>query len=357
MLNPKNNRMRITIIIANPEMGGAQRVSINLAQWLKRNHVEVNIIGITSTKNPQYKFEDIPYIELPEGNKIQLLRNQLKCIRPDVMLSMGVPLSLFTVPASIGLKIKHVISERNDPAHFIGKTSTKVVSRLLMRMADSFVFQTKDAQRYYGGSIAKRSTIIPNPLFNMDRMPEKPFEGERKKVIVNVGRLSKQKNHTLLINAFKDIVEKYPEYKLVIWGEGKEREALTEYIKNKGLSEQVSFPGNTSNVIAEIYDNALFVLSSDFEGMPNALLEAMALGLPCISTKCPCGGPEDIITDHHDGILVPVNDKAALVHAMDEIISDPAIASKLSHNAFAVRQRHAIDTICKKWFDFLTDSK
>ena len=184
-------------------------------------------------------------------------------------------------------------------------------------------------------------------------MPEKPFEGERKKVIVNVGRLSKQKNHTLLINAFKDIVEKYPEYKLVIWGEGKEREALTEYIKNKGLSEQVSFPGNTSNVIAEIYDNALFVLSSDFEGMPNALLEAMALGLPCISTKCPCGGPEDIITDHHDGILVPVNDKAALVHAMDEIISDPAIASKLSHNAFAVRQRHAIDTICKKWFDFI----
>lgn len=344
--------MKIAIIIANPEMGGAQRVSMNLAYWLQDNGNEVCIIGITKTTNPSYSFDNINYYELPEGNKIMLLRSKVKDYTPEIVLSMGVPLSIYTVPACIGLNLKHVISERNDPSNFAGKVSTKIMARSLMRLANAYVFQTKDAQKYYGGRIAKKSVIIPNPLFNESKMPAQSFSGERRKIIVNVGRLNKQKNHTLLIMAFKAIKDKYPDYNLVIWGEGKERERIQNYIDLEGLNDRVSLPGNTDAVISKIYDNALFVLSSDFEGMPNALMEAMALGLPCISTECPCGGPSELILNYENGILVPVGNEEQMIKAISYMLDNQDEAEKMGRNAQSIREHYSIDSICNRWYSY-----
>jgi glycosyltransferase involved in cell wall biosynthesis len=221
---------------------------------------------------------------------------------------MGVPGALFDVPACVGLGIKHIISERNDPAHFGGSTITRIVSRLLMRKANGFVFQTKDAQAFYGGEIAKHSVIIPNPLFIGDDYPDTQYVGEREETIVTTGRLNKQKNHPLLIRAFKRIAVEFPEYKLIIYGEGPERQNDEALISELGLQERVLLPGTINDVPAKIYKSSLYVLSSDFEGMPNALMEAMALGLPCISTDCPCGGPRELIYKGYIGMLVPVDD-------------------------------------------------
>ena len=264
---------------------------------------------------------------------------------------MGVPSAMFSVPATLGLNVKHVISERNDPAHFAGSKATKILSRLLMRRADGYVFQTKDAQAYYGGDIAKHSVVIPNPLFLDINSFNVVHEIAKVEMIVASGRLNKQKNHPLLIKAFKQVHDKYPFYELVIFGEGPEREKDEALIRKLGLESVVLLPGAVSNVPEKLSKAVLYVLSSDFEGMPNALMEAMAVGLPCISTDCPCGGPRDLIRNGENGVLVPVGNEKALTEAMLFMLERTEEAKMMGREAMKIRESYSLDRICQQWYD------
>ena len=345
--------MNIAIIISRPEMGGAQRVAINLADWLNKttNH-KASIIALSHLKEGAYNMSGRDYYFLQKRNKIAELRNVICSVKADIVLTMGVPLCIYTIPATVGLSIKHIVSERNDPAHFAGKRITAIISRALMRLADGFVFQTKDARDFYGEKISKKSTIIPNPLFDMHQMPSKIYSGERKKNIVSVGRLNPQKNHILLIDAFCDIHKEFPEYRLEIWGEGQERYNLEQYINEKNLNKCITLPGVSNQIFDKLYDSSLFVLSSNFEGMPNALIEAMALGLPVISTDCPCGGPSFLISNKVNGILVKVGDKNEMVNAMRFMLNNKDKAISMGENAFLLRERLSEQTVNKQWFDY-----
>lgn len=345
--------MKIIIVISTPELGGAQRVAINIAKWIgsNTNHTAL-LVAIGTTSRNSYDFSDLDFISLKKKNKVLGLRDIINERQPDLLLTMGVPLCLYTIPACIGTGVKHIVSERNDPVHFAGKWIVKYISRGLMRFADGFVFQTRDAQGFYGDKIAKRSVIIHNPLFSMNDMPSERYKGKRRKVIVSVGRLNIQKNQHLLINAFANIHREYPEFRLIIYGEGPEREALEKCIKNNGMQDYVSLPGSTNKVFEYLYDAYLFVLPSDFEGMPNALLEAMALGLPCISTNCPCGGPSELITSGANGLLVPVGDQKALETAIIRCISNPSEANRLGNDAFIIRETHDVNVICQQWMSY-----
>lgn len=345
--------MKVMIVISNAEMGGAQKVSINLAKWLKNNTTSsVHIVALTKAIRQIYDMRDIQFTVLKSKGISKQLRQMIKKEKIDILLSMGVPLALYTVPACIGTSAKHIISERNDPAHFSGKVLTRIVSRLLMRMASGFVFQTKEAQLYYGNSIVERSRVIPNPLFNVETMPNVPFQGKRKKVIVSVGRLNKQKNQKMLIEAFAELEKDYPDYKLMIWGEGPERENLENLIEKLDIESKVELPGTTNRILEEIYRDSIFVMTSDFEGMPNALMEAMALGLPCISTDCPCGGAKELIQDNNNGMLIPTRDKDALKHKIIELLENQAIAKILGENAIKIRKTHSLEQICGYWLDY-----
>lgn len=348
--------MKIVFTIAHMNLGGAQRVCYNLINWIIYNtDAEVHLMICSGrTIKKEYDLSKIPYTIVSGGlyNKISRIRSELKRINPDVLVTMGVPGALFDVPACVGLGIKHIISERNDPAHFAGSTITRIVSRLLMQKADGFVFQTKDAQNYYGGNIAKHSTIIPNPLFISGDLTDVIYKREREKVIVATGRLNKQKNHPLLIKAFKRVHEKYPEYKLVIYGEGPERERDEALIKELKIEDCVSLPGAINNVPEIIRKASLYVLSSNFEGMPNALMEAMALGLPSISTDCPCGGPRELIRNGENGMLVPVGDEKALSEAMLYMLEHPDEANAMGQEAMKIRETHSTDRICQQWYDY-----
>ena len=349
--------MRIVFTIAHMTIGGTQRVTYNLIKWLQANTDAEVYLVIYSKRvigDVKYDLSTISHAFLSQGKSrsIKKLRFFFKEIKPDIIVSMGTTNAISDIPANMGLGIKHIISERNDPAHFGGSTITRIVSRLLMRKADGYVFQTKDAQTFYGGEIAKRSVVIPNPLFIGDDYPNTQYEEEREKTIVATGRLNKQKNHPLLIRAFKRIADEFSDYKLIIYGEGPERQNDEALISDLGLKERVLLPGTINDVPDKIYKASLYVLSSDFEGMPNALMEAMALGLPCISTDCPCGGPKDLTTDGKDCVLVPVGDEDAIVNAMVKVLSNACLAKELGKNAMNIRERLSLDKVCRQWYEY-----
>ncbi|MBO5613537.1 MAG: glycosyltransferase family 4 protein [Prevotella sp.] len=352
--------MKIIVVIDHMTIGGAQRVAYNLIKWLQKNtsaEVQLLLYRPLVVGNVKYDLGEIKHLYLNKGtlNRVLHLRRVLKDVKPDVLVSMGTTNAIFDVPAILGLGIKHIISERNDPAHFGGSMVTRILSHTLMRMADGYVFQTKDAQSFYGGRIAKRSVIIPNPLFVGGDYPNEQYRNERKKIIVSVGRLNKQKNHPLLIRAFKNISEEFPDYKLMIYGDGPERGRDEFLIEQLGLQGRVLLPGTIKNIPEKIYEAAMFVLSSDFEGMPNALIEAMALGLPCISTDCPCGGPRELTTNEQDCLLVPVGDENALANAMRRILKNPDVAQLMGKKAMDIREKLSVDKICRLWYNYFVD--
>ena len=164
------------------------------------------------------------------------------------------------------------------------------------------------------------------------------------------------KNQLLLIRAFARIADKLP-HRLELYGapdpEGKTASELKQYVQEQGLEQRVFFMGTTAHPEKVLKTAACFVLSSDYEGLPNALLEALCMGVPCISTDCPCGGPAEVIRDQENGLLTPVGDEEALAKAILAIVSDKACARRLSENALRLKERFSRERICGEWEEFL----
>ena len=213
------------------------------------------------------------------------------------------------------------------------------------------VFQTQEVKRYYDSIITGKKTVIHNPV--KQDLPL-PYEGKRSKRIVSFARLDYQKNFTLLINAFAEIHEAYPEYRLEIYGDGPDEENLRRVISDFGLEESAFLFPVRQDVHNAVLDAAMFVLPSDFEGLSNSMLEAMAIGLPCICTDCDGGGAREIIHDGENGLLVPKGDKVALSQAIERLILHPEFAEKLGRNASGIREELSEEKIIAQWIDFLS---
>lgn len=350
---------RLVIYVDSLKRDGAERVSVNLAKYMAKNNISCTLLTEWISKNEYPVPEGVERISINvHGNKyihyfqnILKMRKVLKKSNADTFLVMDLASCLLAIPASFGLKMKIVVSERNDPTNFPGKKIVAKVSRYLMSKADGFVFQTNDAKSFYKKITKDRGVIIPNPLF-VEELPS-PYNGTRKKEIVTAGRLTPQKNQRVLIEAFSKINKKYSDYSLSIYGEGELREELIEMTKKLNIIDKVHFPGNKIDLLERIKDSSLFVMSSNFEGMPNALLEAMALGLPCISTDCPCGGPRAVIENNKNGILIPVGDVDAISRSIEKILNDKEFAKSIGKEAAKIRNTLNSENICKKWKEYL----
>lgn len=349
---------RIAIIVNSLSRGGAERVSVLLAEWLYSKGVECAIFTIKDDDEDSYPLNsNISRISmhntLQSGflTTVKKLRHSIKKFEPSVALIMGVPLSVYAIPALLGTGIPIVVSERNSPLFFKGKKSTQLFSKLLVSLASGFVFQTKGAKEYYSKKIQSKSVIIPNPLTLNNLLA--PYKGKRTKKIVSVGRLVPQKNHSLLINAFSDIVKEHPDYTLTIYGEGSEKNTLNNLIKSLNLSGKVILAGVKKDIFKEINDAAMFVMSSNFEGMPNALIEAMALGVPVISTNCPSGGPASLIIHKYNGLLTSVGDQTELMEAMKSLIIDDKLSGEISNNSVKIRDELDSEKVCSMWLNYL----
>lgn len=266
--------------------------------------------------------------------------------------------SIFYSLLSVSRKNKLVISERGDPCQSLASKTTMAFLKNEFQNADAFVFQSPDVAKWYEENTKVRGTVIFNPI--KDGLPE-PYIGERQKKIVNFCRISAQKNLILLLNAFEIFHKIYPEYELYIYGDPVGNDS-SDYLDNvnKHLStldckEKVFILPSIKDIHNEIIDYAMFVSSSDFEGMSNSMIEAMAIGLPCVCTDCPAGGARAVIKDGENGLLVPVNDADALSNAMIRGVAENGLGEKLSFNASQIKSSQSLEKIIDKWMEIIND--
>ncbi len=356
---------KIIFYIDSMRTGGAQRVMNNLVCHFAQVGYNVVLINDFIDKDKKFTTFDVPsqvkrrYLrEDNKGNailkniqRIIRLRRIIKEEKADIVLSFLAKPNIRMLTSTVFLSVKKVVSVRNDPNHEYGSGKVKkVFANMLFSLADGVVFQTYDASKYFISSIRNKSTIIYNPV--AEKFFDTTWENGNK--IITCGRLEEQKNHILLLSAFKKVVEEYPEVNLVIYGEGPLRKELIQYIYDNGLQNRVRLPGNVTDIEKRLKEAMLFVLSSNYEGMPNALMEALSVGVPSISTDCPCGGPRELIKNKVNGILVPCNDASGLAKSIISLIKDRDERIRISKHAKKMAEEYCPEKIYSQWNDYLT---
>ena len=351
---PSNKEKKnILFLIASIGGGGAERVGTRLVSEFSKNHnvylmyfnfkektfpisPNVHLIPFFVTNELKKEF----YPKVKDSNLIRIL--EIEKVRRryniDITISFLFSPNIYNIKAGGG-GIK-ILSERNDPE---GKGDSYFKEMALAyEKAYKVVFQTNYVKNKFSSEIKKKGIIIPNPICVSclaDKIP--------KKKIVAVGRLVEQKNHELLIKSFAIFHKIHKEYYLNIYGIGPLLDQLKILVYDLGIQNYVNFKGFCDDVHEKIKDAEIFVLSSNFEGMPNALMEAMMMGLPCISTNC--SSLPEIIDNEKNGILVEKDDTSGLARAMLRLSEDEVLREKLRKNAMRKSEEWKLDKIVKKW--------
>lgn len=339
--------MKILFHINSMGKGGAERVVSVLSEYFAEDGYEVAVVTLWYAKEEyplSYKVRRL-HAGLTEKDerkgrlwkavkRMINFRMLLQREKPDIVISFCNKANFRSAYCMSGMKTPLLVSVRNDPQKDYAPYKRSV--RRMEKKAAGCVFQTPDAKAFFSPEFQKKSRIIFNPL-SEKYIKEQTAAENREQSIVTVGRITRQKNQLLLLQAFSKISKTFPHIRLLIYGEeGEEqevKEAMEQYIKQQKLQERVRFMGASSTLEKDIKNAALFVLSSDYEGMPNALIEAMALGLPVISTDCPCGGSKLLIEEGVSGLLVPTGNAEALANAMETLLADTERAERMGREA------------------------
>lgn len=246
-----------------------------------------------------------------------------------------------------------IISERGDPNRTFSKTTKDKILKFVINRSKGGVFQTKEASEYYSKGLRNRCAIIPNAIFLNSDCTSFCNCVEREKTVVSVGRFQNiQKRMDVLLKAFKIFSTDNPEYILKLYGSG-EDDYVHSLITELELTDKVELMGSAKNPMSKISNDGMFVITSDYEGIPNALLEAMAIGLPVISTDCTPGGARLLIQDNINGQLVPIGDYQAVAKAMEKYASNPVFADKCGANATKVLETYSPNKIGTAWINYI----
>lgn len=343
-------KQRIAIYIPSIYDGGSERFAVVLSKGLADRGHKVFLLTAPVQQGEFIVAGNVNRIILHKNmnfvKNVMLLRRFLIENEIDVCVAVGIYPNLVSAAANvIPLRTKMILSERNAPKQDFLSWKSRLLRRLLYRYGDAFVFQTPDARAVYSKKIQKRGVVIPNPL--KDGLPKRT--GICRNKIVAIGRLTPQKNYHLLLSAFAKVCKINAEYTLHIYGQGIEEQILKNYANELRIQDRVVFEGFYLDVHEQIKDADIFVMTSDFEGLPNALVEAMAMGFPVISTDCPAGGPRMLIQDGVNGLLIPVADKDGLVAALMRYINNSEEKECIALRASEISILYDANNIMDKW--------
>ena len=360
------DRKTIVFYIATLTRGGAERVIVSLANYFCREGWRVYMVTLEPDEGLYAMEPEIHRIVLKTEagggaagrlrnalGRITQVRRLLRKTRAYALVSFIGKTNIRAVLAGLGLRTKVFVSVRSAPGREYPGMLQRTLARVLFCLADGVVFQSEGARDFFPKAVRKKSRILLNPL-----SPEyirEPFRGTRKNEIVTVGRMDPVKNHALLVDAFAIVVRERPEQglHLTIYGGGDCMEAVREQVRRLGLTARVSLPGDSRDIADNIKDAGIFVLSSDFEGMPNAVAEAFALGIPVVSTDCPSGGARILTGADERGLLVPVKDAEKMAAAIMRILDDDALAERLRSAAYRFSRSLHPDKINRMWKNYI----
>ena len=336
--------------------GGAERVISILTKHMAEAGKQVEIV-LYYDQEPFYSIHpdvEVVRIQKETGTKgilknILWLRKYIKA-NSDVLVSFLAPFNILAIAASLGLGKKIIVADRNDPRFVPSNTIIRKARDLLYRFSDGVVVQNTGNKEYFSATVQKKSAVIFNPV-DLGEKRGQALRTDKKKRIVSVGRLMPQKNQEMLLEAFAGARKDFPEYSLTIYGEGNYRDRLEAKINEFGLEGYVEMPGSKKDVFDLISDAELFVLSSNYEGMPNALIEAMCLGLPVISTAV--SGTSDLIEDGVNGRVVEIGNKEQMAAAMRELLASADTRQKYAERAVLVNDKLEVNGIMEEWMKFI----
>lgn len=364
--------MRIAFLFSSLNHSGAPKMLTWVAnQMAKRGH-EVHVVSFFMTEKMPALEESVTHHCLDikrSGSRLtrntvvmaktqyQLLR-KLKQLMPDGIVSFNISGTYVHLALNkIFGRYPVIFSERTDPN--IHKGARKKLFKLLMGCAKGTVFQTQGARECFPGKIYENSVVIPNPAVVKPEAAESLPQylhtyKTRDNRIVSVGRLSVvQKRQDILLEAFRLVHGKHPEMQLVLYGDGEDKEKIRTLAAEKGLSDSVVLAGNTNQVEEDICSARAFVLTSDYEGIPNALIEAMSVGVPCVSTDCSPGGAALLIQDGENGFLVPRADAPAVAEKLLQLIEDPQTADRFAAEGPKITETLSEDRIADLWEQYI----
>ena len=338
--------------------GGAERVISVLSKKFCEKNLDVCILYYYDSEVFYNFHPDVKLVcvekETGSHNKLKNLLWVRKFFKKNayVILSFLASLNIFALIAHIGLKMPIIVADRSDPFIVPHNPIIRKLRDWLYLFADRVVLQTQRNYSYFSKSIQRKSEIIANPV-ELNEFAGLALKTPKNKRIVTVGRLIPSKNHKMLIDAFVRIANAYPDYTLTIYGDGISQQELNQYICELDLKNRVFLPGNEKNIFEKIADADLFVLSSNYEGMPNALIEAMCLGLPVISTDV--SGAGDFIEDEKNGLIVEINNISQLVLALEKMLSEDEFRRTCAEQATGIIEKVNTNVIIQKWIKLIED--
>lgn len=351
----KENKLRLFFVITQLTNSGAQNVFHSVIKELKSRGHDIYTISTVATSDANDLNEKIYGIKRKKakGPLSQLavsidLHKMIKKVKPDAVIAFAFNTNIKCLIAGLGMRTPVIICDRMDPRSTPYKKLLRFERWLLYRFADGMIQQTEEIKNFYSSKLRSRAHVIHNPVRVQSDVCA--VDSVRDKTIVTVARLDeKQKNLMYLLDAFHDFNAVCSGYKLLLLGDGPDREKLQKYAQEIGISEHVEFAGKVKNPSELVSKCELFVFTSYHEGMPNALIEAMSIGMPCIVQRFGGGAGEELIKDGENGIFLKDYNKEAFVAAMVRLAGDKELQKKLGRGAYKINQTHALPVIVDKW--------
>jgi glycosyltransferase involved in cell wall biosynthesis len=363
--------MKIVLLISSLAGGGAEKVLVRFATYWGERSAAVTVITTRSRSGDVYSLPDFVHREalgyeglrwhqvLRRLRLILELRRRVKRLDPDVVVSFMLKTNIMALLALLGNRYPVVVSERSAPQR--AGVFLRALRHILYRQAARVTVMTRAARDYFLSFLpARRLCVIPNPLMSngfrcgehitarelFQHNPEVRF------LVCAMGRLQPVKGFHTLLEVFARLQPRHPDWGLLVLGEGAERPRLERMAESLGIDHSVLMPGRTDDPFPYLAGSALFACTSRYEGFGNAIVEAMASGVPVVSFDCPTG-PREIITDGEDGILVPDRDKEAFVDKLEQLMDDPDLRARLSRRARDKVKTFDLDSVMVRWSELI----